>query len=145
MPYPENLIKAMREDLTRFGVEETRTPEDLDNIVHNTKGAVMIVVNSVCGCAAGIARPAIGLALQHRVRPDKVVTVFVGADIAATERARGYFKGYFPSSLQSGSFKTARSCTCWNVIKSKDETPRRSPKTSPARLTGFVPLSRRAS
>ncbi len=102
MPYPENLIKAMREDLTRFGVEETRTPEDLDNIVRNTKGAVMIVVNSVCGCAAGLARPAIGLALQHSVRPDKVVTVFAGADIAATERARDYFKGYFPSSPSVG-------------------------------------------
>ncbi len=92
----------MREDLTRFGVEETRTPEDLDNIVRNTKGAVMIVVNSVCGCAAGLARPAIGLALQHSVRPDKVVTVFAGADIAATERARDYFKGYFPSSPSVG-------------------------------------------
>ena len=102
MPYPENLIKAMREDLTRFGVEETRTPEDLDNIVRNTKGAVMIVVNSVCGCAAGLARPAIGLALKHSVRPDKVVTVFAGADIAATERARSYFKGYFPSSPSVG-------------------------------------------
>ena len=92
----------MREDLTRFGVEETRTPEDLDNVVRNTKGAVMIVVNSVCGCAAGLARPAVGLALQHSVRPDKVVTVFAGADIAATERARDYFKGYFPSSPSVG-------------------------------------------
>ncbi len=108
MPYPENLIKAMREDLTRFGVEETRTPEDLDNIVRNTKGAVMIVVNSVCGCAAGLARPAIGLALQHSVRPDKVVTVFAGADIAATERARDYFKGYFPSSPSVGILQNGR-------------------------------------
>jgi len=108
MPYPENLIKAMREDLTRFGVEETRTPEDLDNIVRNTKGAVMIVVNSVCGCAAGLARPAIGLALQHSVRPDKVVTVFAGADIAATERARDYFKGYFPSSPSVGILRNGQ-------------------------------------
>ena len=92
----------MREDLTRFGVEETRTPEDVDNVIRNTKGTVMVVVNSVCGCAAGLARPAIGLALKHSVVPDKVVTVFAGADIAATDRARSYFKGYFPSSPSVG-------------------------------------------
>jgi putative YphP/YqiW family bacilliredoxin len=96
------LIKAMREDLTRFGVEETRTPEELDKVIRETKGTVMVVVNSVCGCAAGLARPAIGMALQHSNRPDKVVTVFAGADIAATERARSYFKGYFPSSPSAG-------------------------------------------
>src|SRR5262245_31141989 len=98
MPYPEMLIKPMREDLTRFGVEETRTPEEVDNIVRSTKGTLMVVVNSVCGCAAGLARPAIGMALKHSVRPDKVVTVFAGADIAATDRARSYFKGYFPTA-----------------------------------------------
>jgi putative YphP/YqiW family bacilliredoxin len=92
----------MREDLTRFGVEETRTPEELDNVIRTTKGTVMVVVNSVCGCAAGLARPAIGIALKHANVPDKVVTVFAGADIAATERARSYFKGYFPSSPSVG-------------------------------------------
>ena len=92
----------MREDLTRFGVEETRTPEDLDEVIRNTKGTVMIVVNSVCGCAAGLARPAIGMALAHPVKPDRVVTVFAGGDIAATEHARSYFKGYFPSSPSVG-------------------------------------------
>src|SRR5438034_10518728 len=102
MPYPEILIKPMREDLTRFGVEETRTPEDLDEVIRNTKGTVMVVVNSVCGCAAGLARPAIGMALAHPVKPDRVVTVFAGGDIAATERARSYFKGYFPSSPSVG-------------------------------------------
>src|SRR2546428_7782538 len=102
MPYPENLIRPMREDLTRFGVEETRTPEELDEVIRNTKGTVMIVVNSVCGCAAGLARPAIGMALNHPNKPDKVVTVFAGADIAATDRARSYFKGYFPSSPSAG-------------------------------------------
>jgi len=102
MPYPEMLIKPMREDLTRFGVEETRTPEDVDQVIRNTKGTVMVVVNSVCGCAAGLARPAIGMALKHSVVPDKVVTVFAGADIAATDRARSYFKGYFPSSPSVG-------------------------------------------
>ena len=92
----------MREDLTRFGVQETRTPEELDEVIRNTKGTVMIVVNSVCGCAAGLARPAVGMALQHPAKPDKVVTVFAGADIAATDRARSYFKGYFPSSPSVG-------------------------------------------
>ena len=102
MPYPEMLIKPMREDLTRFGVEETRTPEELDQVIRNTKGTVMVVVNSVCGCAAGLARPAIGMAMKHAVVPDKIVTVFAGADIAATDRARSYFKGYFPSSPSVG-------------------------------------------
>ena len=102
MPYPEPLIKPMREDLTRFGVEETRTPEEVDQAIRKTTGTVMIVVNSVCGCAAGLARPAIGMALQHPTKPDKVVTVFAGADVAATERARSYFKGYFPSSPSVG-------------------------------------------
>lgn len=108
MPYPENLIKPMREDLTRFGVEETRTPEELDNVIRNTKGTVMVVVNSVCGCAAGFARPAIGIALKHAAVPDKVVTVFAGADIEATERARSYFKGYFPSSPSVGILQDGR-------------------------------------
>ena len=102
MPYPEILIKPMREDLTRFGVEETRIPEEVDDVIRNTKGTVMVVVNSVCGCAAGLARPAIGMALKHSVVPDKVVTVFAGADIEATDRARSYFKGYFPSSPSIG-------------------------------------------
>jgi len=108
MPYPEILIKSMREDLTRFGVDETRTPEELDEVIRNTKGTVMIVVNSVCGCAAGLARPGIGMALQHPVKPDRIVTVFAGADIAATERARSYFKGYFPSSPSVGILQDGR-------------------------------------
>ena len=102
MPYPETLIKPMREDLTRFGVVETRTPEELDNIIRETKGTVMVVVNSVCGCAAGLARPAIGMALKHATIPNRVVTVFAGGDIEATDRARSYFKGYFPSSPSVG-------------------------------------------
>src|SRR5215468_10825783 len=102
MPYPEMLIKPMREDLTRFGVEETRTPEQVDSAIRNTKGTVMVVVNSVCGCAAGLARPAIGMALKHSAKPDKVITVFAGADVDATQRARSYFRGYFPSSPSVG-------------------------------------------
>src|SRR5689334_22196293 len=97
MPYPEILIKPMREDLTRHGVQETRTAAEVDAAVQSP-GTVMVVVNSVCGCAAGKARPGVALALQHAVVPDRIVTVFAGADIEATDRARSYFKGYFPSS-----------------------------------------------
>ena len=98
MPYSEILIKPMREDLTRLGVEEMRTAAAVDEAVKNTEGTLMVVVNSVCGCAAGKARPGVALALQHDVKPDKVATVFAGADIEATERARSYFSGYGPSS-----------------------------------------------
>jgi putative YphP/YqiW family bacilliredoxin len=98
MPYPEIMIRPMREDLTRLGVEELRTAEDVDETVRTSKGTLMVVVNSICGCAAGRARPGVALALQSEVKPDKVATVFAGADIEATERARSYFKGYRPSS-----------------------------------------------
>ena len=98
MPYPEIMIRPMREDLTRLGVEEWKTADAVDNAVKNSKGTLMVVVNSICGCAAGKARPGVALALQHEVKPDKVATVFAGADIEATERARSYFTGYGPSS-----------------------------------------------
>lgn len=98
MPYPEIMIRPMREDLTRLGVEELRTAEAVDETVKNSTGTLMVVVNSVCGCAAGRARPGVALALEHGVKPDKVATVFAGADIEATERARSYFTGYGPSS-----------------------------------------------
>ncbi len=98
MPYSELMIRPMREELTRIGFQELRTPADVDETLNNTKGTVMVVVNSICGCAAGKARPGIARALQHSVRPDKVATVFAGADIEATEKARSYFTGYEPSS-----------------------------------------------
>ena len=98
MPYPEIMIRPMREDLTRLGFEELKTAEAVDNTVSNSKGTLMVVVNSICGCAAGKARPGVALALQHDVKPDKVATVFAGADVEATERARSYFTGYRPSS-----------------------------------------------
>jgi putative YphP/YqiW family bacilliredoxin len=98
MPYPEIMIRPMREDLTRLGVEELKTADAVDETIRNSKGTLMVVVNSICGCAAGKARPAVALALQNEVKPDKVTTVFAGADIEATERARSYFSGYRPSS-----------------------------------------------
>lgn len=100
MPYSEILIKPMREDLTRLGVEETRSPEQVEDAIINTKGTLMVVVNSVCGCAAGKARPGVALALQSPVRPDRSITVFAGADIEATARARAHFAPYPPSSPQ---------------------------------------------
>lgn len=98
MPYPEIMIQPMREELTRLGFEELKTPEAVDETIRNSKGTLMVMVNSICGCAAGKARPGVALALQHDKKPDKVATVFAGADIEATERARGYFTGYGPSS-----------------------------------------------
>lgn len=105
MPYSEILIKPMREDLTQLGVKETRRPEEVDDAVQQTRGTLMVVVNSVCGCAAGKARPGVALALQHHTLPAQSITVFAGADIEATERARQYFKGYPPSSPSIGLLK----------------------------------------
>jgi putative YphP/YqiW family bacilliredoxin len=98
MPYPEFFVAPMRKELTDLGIRELRTPEDVDAAVTGTSSTLMIVVNSVCGCAAGKARPGIALALRHGVRPEVVATVFAGADIEATDRARHYFAGHRPSS-----------------------------------------------
>ena len=98
MPYPEIMIRPMREDLTRLGAVELKTVEAVDETIKNSQGTLMVVVNSICGCAAGKARPGVALALQNETKPDKVATVFAGADIEATERARSYFTGYGPSS-----------------------------------------------
>jgi putative YphP/YqiW family bacilliredoxin len=98
MPYPESFIGPMREELTRLGVRELRTAADVDALVQQKSQTVMVVVNSMCGCAAGRARPGIARALDHAVKPDVVATVFAGGDIEATDRARSYFTGYAPSS-----------------------------------------------
>jgi len=108
MPYSEILIKPMREDLTRIGIEETRTPEQVEEAINNTKGTLLVVVNSVCGCAAGKARPGVAMALQNAARPDRAITVFAGADIEATAAAREHFAPYPPSSPQIGLFKDGR-------------------------------------
>ena len=108
MPYSEILIKPMREDLTRIGIEETRSPEQVEEAINNTKGTLLVVVNSVCGCAAGKARPGVAMALQNQARPDRSITVFAGADIEATARAREHFAPYPPSSPQIGLFKDGR-------------------------------------
>jgi putative YphP/YqiW family bacilliredoxin len=103
--YDERLVAPMREDLTRLGVKELRTAEDVDEHFKNTKGTTMVVVNSVCGCSARMARPAVAMALQNPIKPDYSTTVFAGQDTEATARARSYFTGYPPSSPQIGLLK----------------------------------------
>ena len=98
MMYDDRIVQPMREELTRLGVEETRTADAVDTVLGEKKGTVLLVVNSVCGCAAGNARPALRLALEHSVKPQQVVTVFAGQDLEATSRARQFFAEYQPSS-----------------------------------------------
>ena len=95
--YPELMVVPMREELTRLGIEELRTAAEVEQTLAKP-GTTMVVVNSICGCAAGRMRPAVRLALEHAVLPDQSVTVFAGQDRDATERARQYFEGYPPSS-----------------------------------------------
>jgi putative YphP/YqiW family bacilliredoxin len=98
MRYDETLIAPMREELSDLGFKETKTSEEVAREVESTKGTTMVVVNSVCGCAAGKARPGVALSLQSDVKPDNLITVFAGADVEATTKAREYFVGYPPSS-----------------------------------------------
>jgi putative YphP/YqiW family bacilliredoxin len=103
MPYPEMMIHGMRAELANLGIEETKTTEAVDDAVKNTDGTLMVVVNSVCGCAAGGVRPGIAMALANSEnKPDRAITVFAGADIDATETARQYFTGRMPSSPSIG-------------------------------------------
>jgi len=96
--YDERLVTPMRQELTRLGVEELRTAEQVDARLKGAQGTTLVVVNSVCGCAARNARPAVALALQNAAKPDALTTVFAGQDVAAVQRARSYFTGYPPSS-----------------------------------------------
>jgi putative YphP/YqiW family bacilliredoxin len=96
--YPEEMVQPMREELTSIGFREMRTPAEVDAVLGREKGTSLVVVNSICGCAAGKARPAVAQALGHRVRPSTLATVFAGQDRDAAARARSYFTGYGPSS-----------------------------------------------
>jgi putative YphP/YqiW family bacilliredoxin len=106
--YPEPLVAPMRQELTRLGVEELRTADAVDAKLKNAQGTALVVVNSVCGCAARNARPAVAMALRHAVKPDTLTTVFAGQDVEATRQARGYFTGYPPSSPSIGLFKDGK-------------------------------------
>ena len=108
MGYPEEFIGPMRQELTRLGVQETRTPEQVDALLGSQSGTVLMVINSMCGCAAGRARPGIALALRHAMVPDTVATVFAGGDIEATARVREYLQGYPPSSPSVALFRDGK-------------------------------------
>jgi putative YphP/YqiW family bacilliredoxin len=106
--YPELMIIPMREELTRVGVKELKTAADVDRELANRQGSAMVIVNSICGCAAGRMRPAVRAALQHSSKPDRLFSVFAGQDIEATDRARSYFAGYPPSSPSVALFRDGK-------------------------------------
>jgi putative YphP/YqiW family bacilliredoxin len=103
--YDPQLVQPMREELTQLGFRELLTPEAVDREMSDAKGTLLVVVNSVCGCSAGAARPGVRLALEHSARPDRLATVFAGMERDAVERARSYFAGYPPSSPQIALFQ----------------------------------------
>ena len=105
MLYPPEITEPCRQDLVEAGVLELRTPQDVDMVLKNHKGTALVVVNSVCGCAAGMARPGVKMALKHEKLPEKITTVFAGVDKEATEQARKYIAGYPPSSPSIALFK----------------------------------------
>lgn len=106
--YPELMVIPMREDLKRIGVEELKTASDVDRELGIKQGTTLVVVNSICGCAAGRMRPAVRAALQHSSKPDRAFSVFAGQDVEATERARSYFTGYPPSSPSLALFREGK-------------------------------------
>ena len=108
MMYDERFVTPMRQELTRLGVEELRTAADVDATLKDAPGTTLVVVNSICGCAARNARPAVASAIQHAVKPDRLTTVFAGQDVEAAARARSYFTGYPPSSPSIGLLKDGR-------------------------------------
>ena len=106
--YDERFVTPMRQELTKLGVEEMRTPAEVDQKLKDSQGTTLVVVNSVCGCAARNARPAVKSALENGKKPDHLTTVFAGQDTDATDRARSYFTGYAPSSPQIGLLKDGK-------------------------------------
>jgi len=103
--YDERFVTPMRMELTQIGVEEMRTPQEVDAKLRDTQGTTLVVVNSICGCAARNARPAVAKAIQHDAKPNQLTTVFAGQDVEAVQRARSYFTGYAPSSPQIALMK----------------------------------------
>ncbi|MFI5219558.1 MAG: BrxA/BrxB family bacilliredoxin [Bacteroidia bacterium] len=108
MPYPEALCAPMRSDLTAAGFEEIRTPQQADTIIPNSKGTLLLMINSVCGCAAGTARPGVKMSLRGNKKPDKLVTVFAGQDLEATAEARKFTQPFPPSSPSIALFKDGK-------------------------------------
>lgn len=134
MAYPEQLIAPMRKDLTQYGVEEARTPADVDRLIGPNSGTVLIVTNSVCGCAAGRARPAIGMALKNKNRPDKTATVFAGADEAAVDHLRGILSQFPPSSPSMALFQDGK--PVW-MLHRRDIEQREAPQIASLMTEAF--------
>lgn len=105
MPYSPMIVRPMKEELTAIGFEELLTPEDVDRFMTDKNGSALLVINSVCGCAAGAARPGVRMALESETRPDRLVTVFAGQDVEATAQARSHFADIPPSSPSLALFK----------------------------------------
>jgi len=124
MRYDPRLVQPMREELTRLGFQELLTPEQVDAALAVKDETVLLVVNSVCGCAAGKARPGVTLALRHGPKPDRLTTVFAGMELEATQRARDYFEGYPPSSPQIALLKNGR---LLHMLERKDIEGRDAP------------------
>jgi putative YphP/YqiW family bacilliredoxin len=108
MLYPPEITEPCRQDLTTVGFTELKSPSDVDMVLKNASGTTLVVVNSVCGCAAGMARPGVKMAVQHERIPDRIATVFAGVDREATDRARSYMPGYPPSSPSIALFKDGK-------------------------------------
>lgn len=106
--YPAELVQPMKDDLTKVGFQQLTTPEEVDNAIENTAGSLLVVVNSVCGCAAGNMRPGVKLSLEHGKVPSSLTTVFAGVDGEATAQARKYFLPYPPSSPSIALFKDGK-------------------------------------
>jgi putative YphP/YqiW family bacilliredoxin len=128
--YPELMVMPMREELSRLGIKETRTPDEVDQAVKRP-GTTMVVVNSICGCAAGKMRPAVRAALQNATRPDQTITVFAGQDRDATEKARSYFTGYPPSSPSIGILREGELV----YMMQRSDIESSDPQTIASRLT----------
>src|SRR5438477_1679487 len=128
--YPEIMVMPMREELTRLGIKETRTADEVDQALKQA-GTTMVIVNSICGCAAGKMRPAIRAALQNSTRPDQAITVFAGQDREATERARTYFSGYPPSSPSIGILREGELV----YMMQRSDIESSDPQTIASRLT----------
>ena len=130
--YDPMMTAPMRDELTRVGVTSLESPEAVDDVLGKGEATTLLVVNSVCGCAAANARPGVSLAVQHGTQPDNVVTVFAGVDREATERARSYLKGYMPSSPAIALLKGGEVA----FMLQRHEIEGRSPQEIASRLTG---------
>ncbi|MDP2469467.1 MAG: BrxA/BrxB family bacilliredoxin [Candidatus Palauibacterales bacterium] len=108
MKYDPEAVRPMRDELVRLGAEELVSPEDVDRVLGSSEGTTLLVINSICGCAAANARPAIAMSRGHETQPDRIVTVFAGQDVDATDRAREYIEGFRPSSPSIALFRQGR-------------------------------------